>query len=132
VTRGAQWEWFSEEARVVLFAGPYAASEDCSRMGLRLRGSALPARRQGVMLTEGVSLGSLQVPGDGQPIISFVEHQTTGGYPQIACVIAADLHRVGQLRPRDQVRFEEVSFEEADDALRQQEAMLLQYLETAQ
>jgi len=132
VTRGVQWEWFSEEARAALFAAPYAVSEDCSRMGLRLRGGALKAERQGVMLTEGVSLGSLQVPGDGQPIISFVEHQTTGGYPQIACVITADLHRAGQLRARDQVRFEEVSLEEADEALRSQEAQLLEVLETAQ
>jgi KipI family sensor histidine kinase inhibitor len=132
VTRGAQWEWFSEDAQAALLAAPYTVSEDCSRMGLRLRGGPLKAERQGVMLTEGVSLGSLQVPGDGQPILSFVEHQTTGGYPQIACVIAADLHRVGQLRARDQVRFEEVSLEEADDALRRQEAELLQRLETAQ
>jgi allophanate hydrolase subunit 2 len=53
-----------------------------------------------------------------------VEHQTTGGYPQIACVITADLHRVGQLRPRDEVRFQEVSLSEADEALREQEALL--------
>ncbi|HQT95927.1 MAG TPA: KipI antagonist, partial [Thermoanaerobaculaceae bacterium] len=66
--------------------------------------------------TEGVSLGALQVPGDGRPIVSFVEHQTTGGYPQIACVIAADLHRIGQLRARDEVRFVEVSLAEADAA----------------
>jgi len=132
VTRGAQWEWFSEEARTALLAAPYTVSEDCSRMGLRLRGGVLKAERQGVMLTEGVSLGSLQVPGDGQPILSFVEHQTTGGYPQIACVIAADLHRAGQLRARDQARFEEVSLEEADEALRTQEAELLRHLETAQ
>ena len=87
-------------------------------MGLRLDGAPLAADRPGEMLTEGVSLGALQVPGDGRPIVSFVEHQTTGGYPQIACVIAADLHRIGQLRARDGVRFVEVSLAEADAALR--------------
>jgi allophanate hydrolase subunit 2 len=71
------------------------------------------------MVTEGVSLGALQVPEDGQPILSFVEHQTTGGYPQIACVIAADLHRIGQLRPRDEVRFVEATLAQADEALRE-------------
>ena len=103
VTRGPQWERFSRSARAALFASAYVVSESSSRMGLRLDGAPLAADRPGAMLTEGVSLGALQVPGDGRPIVSFVEHQTTGGYPQIACVIAADLHRVGQLRARDAV-----------------------------
>jgi KipI family sensor histidine kinase inhibitor len=119
VTRGAQWDRFSEEARAALTGDSYEVREDANRMGLRLSGPKLEAARQGVMLTEGVSLGALQVPADGQPILSFVEHQTTGGYPQIACVIAADLHRAGQLRPRDRVRFVEVSLEEAGAALRE-------------
>jgi len=117
VVPGAQWEWFSQDARAALLSSVYRVSEDSSRMGLRLGGTALRARNQGAMVTEGVSLGALQVPGDGQPILSFVEHQTTGGYPQIACVIAADLHRVGQLRPRDEVRFVAVTLAEADAAL---------------
>lgn len=128
-TRGPQWEWFGDTAWEAFLESTYTVSEDSSRMGLRLRGKALPAERQGSMLTEGVSLGSLQVPPDGQPILSFVEHQTTGGYPQIACVIAADLHRVGQLRPRDEVRFKEVSLAEADEALREQEALLRAHLD---
>ena len=127
VVRGAQWERFTREARNALFAAEWAVGEDSSRMGLRLKGTPLAAEGQGTMLTEGVSLGALQVPADGQPIISFVEHQTTGGYPQIACVISADLHRVGQLRPRDEVRFVEVSLAEADAALRDLEAFLRAY-----
>ena len=116
VTRGPQWQRFPPQAQAALFAGRYTVSERTSRMGLRLEGARLAADRPGEMVTEGVSLGALQVPGDGRPIISFVEHQTTGGYPQIACVIAADLHRVGQLRARDEVRFVEVSLAAADAA----------------
>jgi len=124
VVRGPQWEWFVPEAREALFASGWTVSEDSSRMGLRLKGTPLMAERQGTMLTEGVSLGALQVPGNGQPIVSFVEHQTTGGYPQIACVISADLHRVGQLRPRDEIRFVRVSLAEADLALRELRAAM--------
>ena len=65
------------------------------------------------MITEGVSLGAIQVPPGGRPIIVFVEQQTTGGYPKIANIISADLHRVGQLRPRDEIRFERVEMETA-------------------
>jgi antagonist of KipI len=65
------------------------------------------------LLTDGIPLGAIQVPQDGQPIILFVDQQTTGGYPKIANVIAADIHRVGQLRPRDEVGLVEVSIAEA-------------------
>jgi antagonist of KipI len=76
------------------------------------------------MITEGVSLGAIQVPPSGQPIILFVEQQTTGGYPKIANVISADLHSIGQLRPRDDVRFERVEMSAARSLLMQQEALL--------
>jgi antagonist of KipI len=92
-------------------------------MGIRLRGPALE-RRTGHMLTEGVPLGAIQVPPDGQPIILFVEHQTTGGYPKIANVISADFHAVGQLRARDRVRFEQVSMDAALTLLEAQEEWL--------
>ncbi len=96
---------------------------DSDRMGLRLRGPALE-RHTSHMLTEGVPLGAIQVPPDGQPIILFVEHQTTGGYPKIANVISADFHAVGQLRPRDRVRFEQVSIDAALTLLEAQERWL--------
>jgi antagonist of KipI len=76
------------------------------------------------MITEGVSLGAIQVPAAGSPIILFVDQQTTGGYPKIANVISADLHRVGQLRPRDEIRFEQVTFEAARSLLIEQERLL--------
>ncbi len=95
-----------------LCAAVWEVRQDSDRMGLRLRGPSLD-RHTGHMLTEGVPLGAIQVPPDGQPIILFVEHQTTGGYPKIANVISADFHAVGQLRPRDTVRFEQVSIDAA-------------------
>ena len=76
------------------------------------------------MVTEGVALGAVQVPPDGQPIVLFVEHQTTGGYPKPANVISADFWRLGQLRPRDEVRFERATMEAALALLRDQEAWL--------
>lgn len=119
VTPGPQAEWFAGE----LYAGPYVVSEESNRMGLRIRGAAIPSR-SGHMLTEGVALGAIQVPPDGQPIILFVEHQTTGGYPKPANVISADFWRLGQLRPRDEVRFEEIAIHQAVDLLRDQEQWL--------
>jgi allophanate hydrolase subunit 2 len=106
-------------------------SEESNRMGIRLRGGAgttpnpSPSRQ---MITEGVPLGAIQVPPDGQPIVLFVEHQTTGGYPKPANVISADFWRLGQLRPRDEVRFECVTMEDAVERLRDQERWLYSFV----
>jgi antagonist of KipI len=123
-TAGPQARWFGEE----LYAARYLVSEESNRMGIRLHGPALlsPAflSQDGHMITEGVPLGAVQAPPGGQPIILFVEHQTTGGYPKPANVISADFWRLGQLRPRDEVRFERVTMEGALGLLRDQEEWL--------
>jgi antagonist of KipI len=119
VTEGPQGESFADD----LYRGIYTVSEESNRMGLRLRGPAVPSAA-GHMLTEGVPLGAVQVPPDGQPIVLFVEHQTTGGYPKPANVVSADFRRLGQLRPRDQVSFERVTIEQALRLLQEQERWL--------
>ena len=128
VTDGPQAEWFSKEAKKAFYAGSYRVAEESNRMGIRLLGAIaqalLPVRFSGEMISEGVALGAVQVPEGGQPIILFVEQQTTGGYPKIANVISADFHSLGQLRPRDEVRFERVDFTTARALLIQQEKLL--------
>ena len=76
------------------------------------------------MITEGAPLGAIQVTPSGEPVILGVDHQTTGGYPKIGCVISADRWRIGQLRPRETVRFELVSLDDARRLLLAQEEML--------
>lgn len=124
VTDGPQISDFGEDMRSVFFSSEFAVTEDSNRMGLRLGGVGIIHSRAGELITEGVSTGAVQIPPDGQPIILFVEHPTTGGYPKIASIISADLHRVGQLRPRDVVRFEHVSHETALALLSDREALL--------
>jgi len=121
VTRGAQHDWFCPAEYGRFLTSPYVVSEQSDRAGLRLKGEAINTVERRQLLTDGIPLGAIQVPQDGQPIILFVDQQTTGGYPKITNVIAADMHRVGQLRPRDQVRFAEVSICQAFEALREQE-----------
>jgi antagonist of KipI len=102
----------------------YTVKEESDRVGLRLKGLVLKRVVDGDLTTEGISLGAIQVPPDGEPIILFVEHPTTGGYPKIANVISADMHRIGQLRPRDEINFEFVNHEKAISLLREQEVLL--------
>jgi antagonist of KipI len=124
VTRGPQFEWFSEEARRALAGGEFVVSEESNRMGLRLDGPPLAARNNADMVSEGTPVGAIQVTPSGQAILLFVEQQTTGGYPKIANVIGADLHCIGQLRPRDTIRFEEVSLTAARELWIEQQVLL--------
>ncbi len=124
VTPGPQSEWFSAPAQRDFYAGRYRVTEASNRLGLRLEGAAVAVRGGSEMISEGVALGAVQIPEAGQPIILFVEQQTTGGYPKIANVISADFQCLGQLRPRDEVRFELVTWEAARELLREQETVL--------
>jgi antagonist of KipI len=124
VTAGPQAAWFSASAQRAFCSSAYRVAENSNRMGLRLEGPPVAPDPPRELLTEGAPLGAIQVPPGGQPIILFVEQQTTGGYPKIANVIAADLHSLGQLRPRDEIRFERVEFQTAQSLLREQEGLL--------
>lgn len=125
VTSAAQTHEFDARQAVVLVTSSYQVTDDSNRMGLRLKsGVPLYPPHEGQMLSEGVALGAVQVPPLGEPIILFVDSQTTGGYPVIASVISADLSSVGQLRPRDRITFEFVSFAEARRLLLEQEAFI--------
>ena len=124
VTVGPQASLFAATERSLFLSSTYKVKEESNRMGLRLSGPALTHAIREEMITEGASLGAIQVPPNGEPIILFVEHPTTGGYPKIANVVSADMHRVGQLRPRDDVLFESVTFDAAVSLLREREALL--------
>lgn len=124
VTRGPQHDLFDENEIGRFCASEYVVTEQSNRLGLRLSGAGVKPTVSEELLTEGVSLGAIQIPPNGQPIVLFVDQQTTGGYPKLANVIAADMHCIGQLRPRDTVRFELVSVQDAIQALREQERAL--------
>ena len=124
VTPGPQSDSFPAASLQAFYSGTYRVAEDSNRMGLRLEGQPVVLDAGGDMITEGVSLGAIQITAGGFPIILFVEQQTTGGYAKIANVIAADLHSLGQLRPRDEIRFQQVDWEMARSLLLEQEELL--------
>ena len=128
IVDGPQRSWFTETGLELLESAPWEVTEACDRMGLRLAGPPIERRDTREPLTEGVPLGAIQVAVDGRPIILFVDHQTTGGYPKPACIVAADLARLGRVRPRDRLRFRRVTLDEALRALREQEDALRELL----
>jgi antagonist of KipI len=124
VTRGGQFSWFSESGREKFFTGEFQVSAQSDRMGYRLTGPEISLLHPRELLSEAVTVGTVQVPANGQPIILMADCQTTGGYPKIAEVITADLPVLAQMRPGEKVRFQEVSVDEAQRLLREQERKL--------
>jgi biotin-dependent carboxylase-like uncharacterized protein len=99
---------FPADAIAAFLAASYSVSAAADRMGLRLDGESIRSRDADGALSVGIAPGAIQIPGDGRPILLLADRQTTGGYPSIAHVIAADLAAAGRLRPGDRVRFEAV------------------------
>jgi antagonist of KipI len=93
-------------------------------MGYRLEGSVAWPDLPGSLLSAATTLGAVQVPPGGEPILLMADHQTTGGYAQLAVLCRADRQVAGQLAPGDAVRFRAVSLEEARAAYAAREALL--------
>jgi len=124
VTEGPQANAFSPQQIETFVRGVFTVSEASDRTGLRLVGPPIDSQPAQGIITEGTPLGAIQITPSGQPIILSVDQQTTGGYPKIANVIGVDLHRVGQLRPRVEIRFERTSLSVARCLWIEQERLL--------
>ena len=116
---GPQDRHFRPEALLTLFNAEYRATPQLDRMGIRLEGPLLEhiAPEAKDIVSDGVTPGCIQVPGNGQPIILLADCQTVGGYPKIATIITADLPRLGRITPGQTLRFQSVSLNEAKQAL---------------
>ena len=110
---GVQEDWFCEGARRKFRSEIYQITPKSDRMGARVSGEKLELDRPREMVSQPVACGSVQVPPDGQPIVLLAERQTIGGYPQIGHVISVDLPKLARAWPGTQVRFREVTWEEA-------------------
>ncbi|HEY1246797.1 MAG TPA: biotin-dependent carboxyltransferase family protein, partial [Hyphomicrobiaceae bacterium] len=91
VVLGPQDDYFTEQGKRTLLESTFTVSPASDRMGMRLEGPALEHSRGSNIVSDGIAPGSIQVPGNGLPIILLADRQTTGGYPKIATVISADL-----------------------------------------
>ncbi len=122
VILGPQDDDFTSEAIEQFLHSHFKVTPRSDRAGIRLSGPGLETKKglKESIISEGVVTGTIQVPGDAQPIILLGE-TVTGGYRKIATVISADLPLLGQLKPGDTTRFFRVSLEEAYQAIRKME-----------
>lgn len=98
--------------RRALFGERWTVSRDADRMGYRLEGPGL-IDAGAELVSFGLTVGCLQLPSSGQPILLMADGQTAGGYPVIAGVARCDVPLAAQLLPGDHLRFREVTVEAA-------------------
>jgi antagonist of KipI len=113
VVLGPQAERFTAEGIAALLGNPYEMLPQSDRMGARLTGPRIAHARGHDIISDGIALGSIQVPGDGQPIVLLVDRQSTGGYTKVATVGSFDIGRIGQVKPGQRLRFKAVDVAEA-------------------
>ncbi len=113
VVMGPQDDYFTEEGITTFFNCPYEVTNEADRMGYRLSGTKISHKAGADIISDGITMGSVQVPGHGAPIIMMADRQTTGGYTKIATVITPDINIVGQLKPGDNIRFKSIDIVEA-------------------
>ena len=125
VVPGPQDDHFTPAGLATFLSSGYRVTEKADRMGAQLDGPAIEHADGFNIVSDGIMNGSIQVPGNGRPLVLLADRQTTGGYPKIATVIGADLWRLGQARPGDVLRFSAVTADEAEQVARAHEERLL-------
>ena len=113
VVLGPQDDEFDDEAKALFLNSDWKISATSDRMGYRLEGPVIKHLHGHNIVSDGTVDGSIQVPGNGAPIVLMMDRNTTGGYPKIATVISADLGRLAQTPAGTAFRFKAVSMGEA-------------------
>ena len=116
VMKGLQVNYFSKKSQEDFFSKEYKVTRLADRMGMRLEGDKLENTVNKNIKSEGITKGSIQIPGDGQPIVLLSDHPTIGGYPKIANVISADYDKLVQKTPGTKIKFKLVDLSVAESA----------------
>ena len=115
VVAGAEFELLTAISQENFLKTDFTISQNSDRMGFRLAGAPLYPLHPKELVSSAVNFGTVQLLPDGQLIVLMADHQTTGGYPRIANVVAADLPLLAQLGTNERVAFHLISTAEAEN-----------------
>ena len=119
VVMGPQDDFFTPKGIADFLADDYRIAFQSDRMGYRLEGPPIEHAGDFNIVSDGIALGSIQVPGTRQPIVLLADRQSTGGYPKIATVVSSDIRRLVQRGPQELIRFAAVSPDEAEKIVKE-------------
>ena len=125
VVPGNEWDWLTGEARDKFLSESFVIDSLADRMGYRLRGN-VEAKKNGELVSAGVTFGTVQLLPNGELIILMADHQTTGGYPRIAHIVSVHLPILAQKQPGDVIHFRLTNQQHAEELLLLQQQHLLQ------
>ncbi len=108
----SQWTWFDNQAQTLFCQQIYTILPNSNRMASKLEAKALRVPDK-TLISEGVPLGAIQIPPNGQPIILLKDRQTIGGYPKLGNVISHDIEKLAQAMPGQKICFVPCSIEQA-------------------
>ncbi|HHT20560.1 MAG TPA: biotin-dependent carboxyltransferase family protein [Tissierellia bacterium] len=128
VVLGPQDDYFTEEGITNFLSQDYTITQEADRMGYRLDGEPIAHKAGPDIISDGIAHGTVQVPGNGLPIILLSDRGTTGGYTKIATVIAPDICALVQMPPGSKLNFDAISVEEANAIYRETFGELEKYL----
>ncbi len=117
VVLGPQDDYFTAAALEAFFSEQFTLTPQADRMAYRFDGPDIAHARGYDIVSDGIALGAIQVPGDKKPVILMADRQPTGGYPKLGHVARADIGRLAQMRPGETCSFREASAAEARAAL---------------
>lgn len=114
VVMGPQDDYFTQRGINTFLTSEYMLTSQSDRMGYRLEGDYIEHNEKGSdIISDGIALGSIQVPAHGKPIIMLADRQTTGGYTKIATVASADISKLVQCKFNKKVRFTAIDMDSA-------------------
>ncbi|MFI0474165.1 biotin-dependent carboxyltransferase family protein [Halomonas sp. HMF6819] len=119
IVLGSQAAQFAGRSLYQAFNQTWTVDQRADRMGIRLTGSPLDSALSGIV-SEGIPLGGVQIPPDGQPIVLMNDRQTIGGYPRIGALTPSACARLAQCLPGAQVRLQPISATQAQMTHRRQ------------
>lgn len=114
ITEGQEFARLETDSKSDLINESFLVHPSSDRMGYQLKGNPLSLKEKIEMTSTGVHFGTIQLLPGGQMVVLMADHQTTGGYPRIAHVIAAHYPKLAQLRPSDSIQFSIISMEYAE------------------
>jgi antagonist of KipI len=115
---------FTERSKEEFLSEKYKVTPNSDRMGYRLSAKALKLNTAVELLSEAVTMGTIQVPNDGQPIILMADRQTIGGYPKIGYVASIDFPVLSQVMPGENLTFKEISIQDAQRLLLKRDQLI--------
>jgi antagonist of KipI len=121
---GPQTSAFTSESLDIFTSNPYTVTNETDRMGYRLQGEQLKHVNGADIISDFITVGSIQVPAVGQPIILMADCQISGGYTKIGVIISVDIPYIAQKKPNDQIHFQAIEVLDAQEHWINQEKMI--------